>query len=82
MNTDETFNRKRPLSILTNDNYQQWFELAKMHFDAEGIHYVIESSLSTHAKITTLTPASDASSSNGLNDKFARLTLNIDKVAQ
>ena len=53
-----------------------------MHFEAEGIHYVIESPLATYAKIATLIPASDASSSDILNDKFAKLTLNINKAAQ
>ena len=33
--------RRRPLLILTRENYQRWFELAEMHFEAEGIFHTI-----------------------------------------
>ena len=52
-----------------------------MHFKAKRIYYVIKFFLFTHVKITTLISASDASFLNDLNDKFARLTLNSDKIA-
>ena len=31
----------RPLPILTRENYQRWFELSEMHFEAEGIFHTI-----------------------------------------
>ncbi len=52
-----------------------------MHFEAEEIHYVIKFFLFIYVKITTLISALNASSLKDLNDKFARLTLNINKIA-
>ena len=52
-----------------------------MHFEAEEIHYVIKFFLFIYVKNTTLTSASDASSLKDLNDKFARLAININKIA-
>ena len=33
--------KRRPLPILIRENYQRWFELAEMHFEAEGIFHTI-----------------------------------------
>ncbi len=51
-----------------------------MHFEAKEIHYVIKFFLFTYVKNTTLISALNASSLKDLNDKFARLTLNINKI--
>ena len=33
--------KRRPLPVLTRENYQRCFELAEMHFEAEGIFHTI-----------------------------------------
>ena len=33
--------KRRPLPILSRENYQRWFELAEMNFEAEGISHTI-----------------------------------------
>ena len=52
-----------------------------MHFEAKNIYYIIEKSLSKYVKITTLILALEISFLSDLNNKFARLTLNVNKIA-
>ena len=52
-----------------------------MHFKAKNIYYVIEKSLSKYVKITTFIFTLKTSFLNDFNNKFARLTLNVNKIA-
>ncbi len=53
---------KRPVPILSRDNWQIWFEELKYWFIGKGLDYVIEYSLLDYAGIAT--PQSSPSSSS------------------
>ena len=53
-----------------------------MHFKAKKIYYVIKFFLFIYVKIATFTFTLNVSFLNNLNNKFARLTFNINKTVK
>ena len=50
--------RKRPLPILSRINYNQWFRLGRLHFEAKNQDFVLETTLDEYAKYAMATTSS------------------------
>ena len=63
----DSYTRKRPLPILSRDNYDEWFDLAKLHLQSKDLDYVLTTTFEEHALIAkvqelgTNTPTSESS---------------------
>lgn len=67
--------RKRPLPVLEKANHVQWFKLALLHFQAEGIEHVLNQKMEDFVLVVEYT---DADPSDPTKGKYPRV-VNVDE---